>query len=244
VPGLYLAKYVVVRAGAFIVAAAVEEFALGFIVATKLPPHEPLKNSTVPFILMLFGKIAVRVIVPGIVVGQIVGVLALKLVGASFHLFLNNIVPDVTALQFPLITLYLILSAFPSLLLVFLGKQQTPEEFAVIQLLFQTPLLLPQSQTTVPVCPLTLIGVVKFPPELQKSTGPALLTLPRVGFGFTNMGMSTVDALLACPTQPKDEFLATYHCPGVFITAAGSATVELAVGPLYICHPILLGPPR
>ena len=94
-------------------------------------------------------------------------------------------VPEVTVGHTPLVTLYLILSAFPSLLDVFLGKQHTPEELPATQLLFQTPLLLPQSHQMVPVCPDTVTAVPKLPLASQKLMGPALDTVPRVEVALT-----------------------------------------------------------
>ena len=109
--------------------------------------------------------------------------------GASLYRLTIKIVLDVTE-QLPLTTLYRILSALPSLFDVFLGKQHIPELLLHIQLLFQVPLLLPQSHTTVPACPDTVTAVPKLPLASQKLMGPALETVPRVGEGPKSTSVS------------------------------------------------------
>ena len=103
----------------------------------------------------------------------------LSVVGASLYLFCMSIVAEVTSVQ-PLLTLYLILSALPSLLETLFGKQQVPDEAPVTQPVFHTPLLLPQSQVMLPFCPDT-VTAVKLPLASQKVTGPAVDAVPSVG---------------------------------------------------------------
>ena len=139
VPGLYLAKYVVVEEGAGIVAVTVDEVAPGLDVATNVPPQLPLKNSTVPFMFTFVGKLAVRVILAGTALEQYDVLLIERELGSSFHLLRIKAVLEGPDIQPLLTTLYLVRSAFVSELLVFLGKQQVPDEVPVTQVCHPLP---------------------------------------------------------------------------------------------------------